>query len=116
MAGKTNTERIQELSDKIAAHMPYTELKLQDLRREIDSLAGKFTDSASDLQSARRTIAVLEQRIEHLEQRAQEAPSSRIAVVEQRCAQIEKQSDRRWQVWLAILGSFLALLIAVLRK
>jgi hypothetical protein len=40
----------------------------------------------------------------------------RIAVLEQRCAALEKHSDRSWQVWLALLGALVALLIAIFKK
>ena len=116
MPGKTNTEKIDELSRQVASHFPVAEMLFKDLRRDIDALTRRLDEGASLLQSSLLKIAALEQRIVHLEQRALEFAPSRIAVVEQRCAQLEKQSDRRWQVWLAILGSVLALLIALLRK
>lgn len=42
--------------------------------------------------------------------------AERVATLEQRCAALEKVSDRGWQVWLALLGALLALAVTLFRK
>ncbi len=93
MAAKTNTERIQEIGEKVIQLAAYQEILGETLRREMDRLQADQR-ATTDLQNN---------------------ASARIAVLEQRCSQLEKNADesdrRRWQVWLAFLGCLLTLII-----
>lgn len=78
----TNTERINTISS------------------ELDRLGARFEERTDRLYEADREqkadIKTMEKSVEGLLQRN--------ASLEQRCAALEKQSDRGWQLWLAALG------------
>jgi hypothetical protein len=91
---KTNTEKIEELTARVAEQFPLINYQLGELKRDIDEIkqsVQKSIDSANDF-------------------------NSRLSALEQRCAALEKHSDRTWQVWLALLGALLALAVALFKK
>ncbi|HET6572681.1 MAG TPA: hypothetical protein VFG68_03690 [Fimbriiglobus sp.] len=91
---KTNTEKIEELSARIAEPFPLINYQLGELKKDIEELkqlAQKLTDSTHET-------------------------NRRLAAVEQRSSALEKHSDRTWQVWLALLGALLALAVAFFKK
>jgi hypothetical protein len=45
-----------------------------------------------------------------------EVAVQRIATLEQRCVHLENQSNRQWQVWLAVAGAFVSLLVAFVKR
>ncbi len=92
----------------------------------IDELTKRLDAIALALEGVRTTVVI---EIEHLEenlkrhqselkdfQQLQLRTTERLAIVEQRCVALEKVSDRHWQVWLALAGAGLALLVAFLKK
>jgi hypothetical protein len=54
------------------------------------------------------TITKLQERLVDL--------ATKITSLEERCKALELGSSRSWQVWLALLGASLALLVALLKK
>jgi hypothetical protein len=95
VAGKTNTERIQEIGEKVIQLTVSQDNLAETLRREMDRLQ---TDQRDILDSLNNLV-------------------SRLAVLDQRCTQLEKVSEeserRRWQVWLALLGCLFTLIISL---
>lgn len=95
VAAKTNTEQIQEISRTISEHIPLTNFQLSEMRRELQSLADKLNE-------ALQRVAVLEQRLAHVEK------------------QVADAEQRRWQLLMAVLTCFftgvIALIAAFLKK
>jgi hypothetical protein len=98
VAGPTNTERIQELNDRLISFVATTTTELNHLvlsMQKIESQVQTLTQTTNSLQTG-------------------------LAVVEQRCSQldkaVEKIETRRWQLWLAIISGFVALGVALLKR
>lgn len=91
---QTNTDRINALS------------------REVAEISTRLNERANLYESAdlaqRQDIQRLEGTVELLLQR--------ITSLEERCKSLEKHSDRSWQIWLALLGSLLAIIVAFAKK
>ena len=93
---------------------------IERLRSVEEVLQEEFRTMRQVVVQVESRVNVLEARLAHLER----FDPNRVAVLEQRCAFLEKLLDegrtRRWQVWLAVLGAivsaFIALTIALIRK
>lgn len=94
MPPKTNTERIVELLQRV-----------EQLGTKLDERSETFRDADGDQQA---NVKALE--------KANEALIQRIAVLEEKCANLQRGSDRAWQVWLALIGAGLSLVISLVKK
>ncbi len=115
MPAKTNTERIQETWDLLNRHISATAHKFDGVTTRLSAFSKKLDETDSQLQIALQKIAVLEQQLIHAEAQLQSVSPARVAVLEQRITQLEKHSDRGWQIWLAILAGFIGMLVAILK-
>lgn len=87
---KSPSERINDLTHHVTGQFPVFQHRLNELQTQVEALG---------------------ERLRSLELSA----SQRIASVEERTRQLEKLSDRGWQVWLALIAAGLALLVAFLK-
>ncbi len=94
MAGKTNTDHILDLQKQV-----------EQLTTRLDERSDRFKNADEE---QRADIKALEKTAEALLQRT--------TALEQRCAALEKGGDRAWQVWLALGGAGLAVLISLVKK
>jgi hypothetical protein len=117
---RTNTDRIIDAEKEIIRLSADFENGIERLR----SVEGVLQD---ELRSMRKVLAEMESKVNILEARlahVERFDPKRVAVLEERCAFIEKLLDegrtRRWQVWLAVLGAILsaviALIVALIKK
>jgi hypothetical protein len=120
MAGRTNTEKIDDIGKQLVI-----------LTRDIEHLTADFrdlnfgikTDLSEQKKAAEALRLVIEGQVHRLIQLEQYGPAN-LPVLAQRVTHLEKLLDegrtRRWQVWLAFLGATLtagaALLIAIVKK
>lgn len=88
------TKQLQELLKDFAAFREITNLR-------VNLHEGQLADRV-------RVDDTLQQKLAEL--------MSKVATIEERSRALEKLSDRGWQVWLALVGAGLALLVALLRK
>ncbi len=86
---RTHGELIDELTKRVDA----LALALEGVRTVSTVEIAHLKDSLKDLQATTKEA-----------QQALAKPAERVASLEQRCAALEKQSDRGWQLWLAALG------------
>ncbi len=89
------------------------------LESEVTTIAAEF-DKGLALNKARledlsSSIKKLEATIEKLQEKQSEA-TAKLAAFDERLKALDKISDRHWQIWLAIGGAALALLVALLKK
>ena len=101
MAAPTLSEKLEELRRE------FTEFRISVIREET---AGKLTMSSSleKLAEVRTIVEKIPERLAAIE--------SRISALEAHTKALEKVSDRHWQVWLALGGAVLALLVSLLKK
>ena len=117
MAVPTNTERIQRLSDEFFEYTGETSNRLAQLEQVQAATQAQMKEMADKIHALQTANAVLDQRCAHLERTSQDASPARLAVVEQRCATLEKHVEemdrRRWQIALAFAGCLLTLAVQV---
>lgn len=87
MAGKTVSQKVDELTEKVVGHIPTANYRLDELK-----------DEMAELQERVRVGEI------------------KLTDLEGRVKALEKGTDRNWQVWLALIGAGLALLVAFLKK
>ena len=101
MPNPTLTQRVVELDD------------------ELKTVSSKFDKALalneSELDEVMTKLNKIEAAIEKLQDKQSEL-SAKIAALEAQTKAIEKISDRHWQVWLALGGAILALLVSLLKK
>ena len=108
MPNPTLTQQVRELrtelqaiSSRLEKGFSLDELKLGGLSANADEL--------------KLTLRRLESAIEKLQEKQTET-AAKIAALEAQVKSLEKVSDRHWQVWLALGGAGLALLVAFFKK
>ncbi len=94
MANKTNTEWLHEINDIVVR-----------LSMQMEKLKEKESEDVAALREDMRRIS---DQLQSLLQR--------MSAVEVRTTHAEKAADRQWQVWLAFLAGFVALIVSVFRK
>lgn len=101
MPPRTNTERIDEVAKQLQeiTLQSRTQTEVSRIRTE------KLEDVAKEQQA---TLTKLQDKLNEL--------AAGIAMLEQRCAALEKHTDRTWQIWLALVGAGLAILISLVKK
>jgi len=113
VAGRTNTEKIEDIAKQVIVLTRDVEHLRAILRDQTESVRNDVTELRQVVQSLRSLIDELRPRVAHVEQ----SDPSQIAVLVQRMGQLEKLLDegrtRRWQVWLAFLGAILSATVAL---
>lgn len=93
--------------------------RLDELTKRVDSLAlaieGLRTASTVEIAHVRELLKDVQSVVKEV-QTGQTKLTERTAALEQRCAALEKQADRGWQLWLALIGAGLALIVAIFKK
>ena len=104
----TLTERVEELRRDLAA------IKISMAREETMSHMSRSAGAAkySELHSG---IEKLQDKFGGLEKSLGDT-QKQIATLEAQTKALDKFSDRHWQVWLALGGAVLALLVSLLKK
>ena len=92
---------LQAITSKLEKGFSLDEVKLDGLRGNADEL--------------RLVLKRLESAIDKLQDKQNEL-STKTAALEAQVKSLEKISDRHWQVWLALGGAGLALLVAFIKK
>lgn len=91
MPGKTNTEKIEELADRVGEHIPVAAYRFETIKKEIEELKLRL------LKSEDAMIALLQ----------------RTAAQDERIKALEKGTDRRWQ-FAALATSAIAILVSII--
>lgn len=94
MANKTNTDWLHEINDVVVR-----------LSTQMDKLQEKQSEDVAALREDFRRITEQLQLI-----------LQRVSSVEVRTSHTEKAADRHWQIWLALLAGFVALVVSVFKK
>lgn len=94
MSNPTNTQKIDELTRRVGEHIPLAEFRLDQQHQETEGV---------------------KQRVKVLEDK-EPVVLQRMAALEERCKSLEKNSDRTWQVWLALISAGVALVVSLLKK
>ena len=101
MARKTDGEKIDDLMERVAK-----------IGTALDQRSAQFIDADERL---RTEVTGLRDDLRRMTER-NAALESRLAVVEQRCAALEKQTDRTSQVWLALIVAGVGLVVSLVKK
>jgi len=101
MAGPTLGEQVAELKRDLQVLIP---------RHAVEEAVAKLRMSESEARSSRHETEMQQTR-DRLADLAM-----KITELQGRCTAVEKVSDRHWQVWLALGGAVLALLVSLLKK
>ncbi len=88
MAGKTISQRLDELAERVGGHVPKTEHRLDDAEDELHALAA----AVRKLEALPQQVADLKERVKQLE--AVEAQAARH---DERLKAIEKATDERFK-------------------
>jgi len=99
--GPTLSRRVDELTKRV---------------QELEAVLDKYRALNDVLLKSLESQVVERVKVDDLLQNKQAEMAAKTAVVEERCRALEKHSDRSWQVWLALTGAGLALLVALLKK
>lgn len=120
MAGKSNTEQIQEIAAELRQLTGRFEVHVALTVREFEVHAEKFAGATSGVDRALAELRASCERLTAIEHRCTQMERfnpERVAFLEQRCSHLEKLVDegrtRRWQVWLAFLGAALSATVAL---
>jgi DNA repair exonuclease SbcCD ATPase subunit len=98
---------------------PTAKQLIDELKRELDKLTAAaekqrdlndFAHGAFDSQ-----LKEAKERVEKIEERVR-VGELKLTDLEGRVKALEKGTDRNWQVWLALIGAGLALIVAFLKK
>jgi len=113
MAGRTNSDRIEDLNRQVIVLTRDVEHVIADSRERAELLSRSVADLKRKRDAGDRRLDLLEQGFSYLDSHN----TAQIPLLAQRLAQIEKQADenriRKWQVWLAFIGAFLSILVAI---
>ena len=90
--GKTNTEIIRETADTVATLVE----RVNNIRRDIDRIDGAQTKTVESVTKAATQLTVLEEKFVELKR------------------VLDERDRRRWSIWLAVIASFLTLLVNVI--
>lgn len=120
MPGRTNTERIEDVTKQVIVLTRDVEHLRAVLRDQAEAVRQDQGEIRSAVQALRSLLDDLKPRLAQVER----FDPSQIPVILQRLAHLEKLLDegrtRRWQVWLAFLGAALsatvALVVAFVRR
>lgn len=82
-----------ELLDELTKRVDALALALEGVRAASTVELAHIKDGLKDVQAVVKEVQLTATRA-----------GERVAALEQRCAALEKQSDRGWQMWLAALG------------
>lgn len=107
MAGKPVSQKVEELAERVGAHIPTAEYRLSGLQEGM----GELREQVRELETLAQQVPELRERLRKLE----ELPAQ-VARVEERVKPLEKRDDRQWQVWLAIIGAALAIVVTFVKK
>lgn len=97
MPPRTNTQRIDDLTDRVSAFEPIVQFRLNEMARHLE-----------DARAAERR-----------QQDLNRETTAKLAALEERCKALEKGSDRWWQfapLVLSAIAILVSILVAVLRK
>jgi hypothetical protein len=120
MAGRTNTDRIEDIGKQVIVLTRDVEHLRAVLRDQSDAVRRDQIDNRNETQALRSLVGELQQRVAGLER----SDPGQIPVILQRIHHTEKLLDegrtRRWQVWIAVFGAVLsatvALIIALVKR
>jgi ElaB/YqjD/DUF883 family membrane-anchored ribosome-binding protein len=98
---KTDGQKVDELTERVARLEAVFEVRSAQAAGEYQHVLAEFADLRSEV---RRVLD------------RQAATDAKQTATDHRCAALEKQGDRNWQAWLALVGAGLALLVALLKK
>ncbi len=79
---------------QVTHHIAVSEIRTANIRTTV----GKFETTFTKLQDKVTELAVA------------------LAKLEQRCAALEKHTDRTWQVWLALIAAGVAVIVSLVKK
>jgi hypothetical protein len=92
---------------------------VQELTRRFDDVVSDFKEylivTDNDVKRLEAELAERKKAEERLSDRVDELMRKN-AVLEERCRNLEKLSDRNWQGWLALIAAGVAILIALFKK
>ena len=108
MAGKTVSQRLEEITARVLQHIPEAETRMGVYERELRAL----TADVRKLETLPQQVADLKERVKQLEELNPQAArhDERLKTLEKTT---DKGSDRRWQL-LPILVSVVAILMSVI--
>jgi cell shape-determining protein MreC len=121
MAGKTISQRLDDLAERVGAHIPVTERRLDEVEEELHSLA----EDVRRLERLPQQLGDLKERVKQLEAVESQAirHDERLKTLEKTS---DKSSDRRWQlapilvsaggVLISTVGVVVAIVIALAKK
>jgi hypothetical protein len=116
VAGRTNTEKIDDLARQVVILTRDVEHLTADFRNQNTGSTAELAEVRKAGEALGRVAEGLLHRVANLEQ----FKPAELPLVTQRIAHLEKLVEdgrtRRWQVWLAILGAALALDVALVRR
>jgi hypothetical protein len=98
---QTNSDRINDRVQKVAILGTKLDERSAQSAKDHEHLREELASTRIELRQAVDRIVAVE---------------ARNAVLEERCQALQKLSDRGWQIWLALIGAGLALLVAFLKK
>jgi len=100
VARTTLTQRVEGLEERLND----LDSELDDLRAINDVLISKLED---EIETRTKFNELLQSK--HVES------AVKVATLEEKSRMLEKLSDRGWQIWLALIGAALALLVALFK-
>ncbi|MEO2089381.1 MAG: hypothetical protein ABGY75_07780 [Gemmataceae bacterium] len=103
----------------MAASSPSAKQLIDELKRELDKLTAAV-ENQRGLNDVAHTsldsqLKETKEKVEKIEERVR-VGEIKLTDLEGRVKALEKGTDRNWQVWLALIGAGLALLVAFLKK
>ena len=113
MAGRTNSDRIEDLNRQVIVFTRDVEHVTADSRERAELLSRSVADLKRKRFVDDHRLDLLEQGFSYLDSHN----TAQIPLIAQRLAQLEKQTEenriRKWQIWLALVGAFLSIVVAI---
>jgi len=113
MAGRTNTDRIEEIGKQVISLSRDIEWLTDEFPEESKALRNDLVVTKKSIDDLARDNAVMQQRIAQLEI----TNPAQLPVLVQRLNHLDKLLDesrtRRWQVWLAFLSAAMSAIVAL---
>jgi DNA repair exonuclease SbcCD ATPase subunit len=109
---KSPSQRIEELTQKIGDQ----ERRLDHLTIFVELQIAKLEQGLKDCQASLKELSREQQQTATKQAERLAAVEAKNASLDERCQALQKLSDRGWQIWLALIGAGLALLVAFLKK
>jgi chromosome segregation ATPase len=114
MAGRTISQRLDELAERVGGHIPKTEHRMDEVEDELHALAA----DVRKLEALPQQVADLRERVKQLEELPQQSArhDERLKTVEKTT---DKTADRRWQLApmaISVVALLVSVVIAFVKK